>query len=123
MEECVNWIVIETFQERYSFETYLRLHINTTLDDICKEYGIEDDDLQKTLGEDKYKVDYSKHRDIDTKWSNPELDGLPLKAIHLESLLIVSLDEFYKDESACFVWGNTNSKFGLIDLDERGTVV
>ena len=121
--ECMNWIVIENFQERYCFETSMRLHINTSLNDIFKEYGVDPDSDKIKKNNNIYTIDYSKHTNIDTKYSNPDLAGLPLAALNLDTLLICSLDDFYEEQYASFIWGSTNSKFGLIDLKEEGTIV
>ena len=121
--ECMNWIVIENFHERYSFETNMRLHINTSLKDIFKEYGVDPDSDKIKKNNNIYTIDYSKHTKIDTKYSNPDLVRLPLAAINLDSLLICSLDDFYEEQYASFIWGDTNSKFGLIDLEKEGTII
>lgn len=116
-----DWITIEIDHERYSFDTNIGLWRNMTLDELLNEFGYlhYKDKLEQSNDGFRYTLDFSVWSELDTKYQYPELKELPLQHIHLDTLLIVEFDKFIEEEGASFIWGQTENKFGLIDIKRK----
>ena len=120
-----NWLVITTYHERYSFETEINKFNNCSLKEVLDNYYIYSDDYDriekyrdKTFPEENnYLLDLSAHYELDTEYTYTKLKGLPLQGIHLDVMYIIDLNKF--DNSESFIWGNTETKFGLIDYNRE----
>lgn len=123
-EDKQDWLVIENFHERYSFETIQSVYHNIDLLDLIKEYfkaeiELEDEIEVKTGYFDGvcYVVDKTRHALLDTDYEAPELKNVPIKKVMFNTICFISLEDFLNSELFSFVWGFTNSKFGLLDRE------
>ena len=115
-----NWLVIEIGHERYCFNTDVTIYNNCSLGDVLKEYFIPKETLEKDLEkiyQKNYNLDLCVRNKLDTKYSFPILEGLPLKDIHIGAIHIIDMDYLNENEYVSFIWGSTDKKFGLIDFD------
>lgn len=125
LEYISDWLVITTCHERYSFETGINKFSNCSLKEVLDDYYIYNDDYNKIEKyrdknfpeENNYLLDLSSHHALDTEYTYTNLKGLPLQGIHLDVMYIIDLNKF--DGSESFIWGSTETKFGLIDY-KRG---
>ena len=120
LKNKTDWVTIEINHERYSFETNLGLWKNMTLDEVIRQfYSYKVEDIEVMSG-NRYIIDNSHHSELDTQYSYPNIDSSCIQHIHLDTLLIVELKTFIEEECASFVWGQTENKFGLLDIKRKG---
>lgn len=129
LELVSDWLVIDISHERYSFETSVNLYYNRSLKELFfYDLMIPREELEEHLEkqrEENYPDEYNYNYDrcgrspLDTKYSFPYLSGLPLLDIHLDTLHIVDMNCLRNGETANFIWGSTDKKFGLIDVDRE----
>ena len=110
-----DWLVSETAHERYSFDTEINIYRDYTLEDLVTELGWTMEDVEKHPQNEVYTIDKTKHGELDTQYTYPEFQGTGARYIGLENCLIVPLDVLITEEYAHWIWGQTNTKFGLID--------
>lgn len=123
-----DWLVIEINHERYGFETVIQTYTTCSLQEVCEDLMIPREELEKYLekpreenfpDEHNYNYDRCIRNSLDTKYSFPYLEGLPLKDIHLDVTHIIDMHNLNKEEYVSFIWGSTDKKFGLIDIDRE----
>jgi len=107
-----DWIVIEIYHERYMFSTDIHLFKDTKIKDIkINNTYIYKTNIKKlnegNAKDERYIIDYCTHT------------GKDKNKIHLECVLIMPLDVFIKEGYESFVWGQTKTKYGLLDLEEN----
>ena len=110
-----SWLVSETAHERYSFDTEINIYHNITLEKLVEQLGWTMEDVEKHPQDEIYTIDKTIHNELDTTYAYPEFKGTGARYIGLENCLIVPLDYLLAEESAHWIWGQTNTKFGLID--------
>lgn len=64
-----------------------------------------------------YIIDKTRHNLLDTDYEAPELKNVPIKKVMFNTICLISLENFLNSEHFSFVWGFTNSKFGLLDRE------
>lgn len=120
-----NWIVLSVRHERYSFDTTLNIYWDRTLQDIMdnelflpmyEQYKDKIEKVHSDPDDHAYMLDLSSHSEIDTQYTYPGLDANKIQHLHLDVYMFVPLDEFLNEEYQSFVWGNTESKFGILDI-------
>ena len=122
-EDKKDWLVIENFHERYSFETNLSVFHNIDLLDLIRKYFKIEIDLEDEIEVEKYFdgscyiIDKTRHNLLDTDYEAPELKNVPIKKVMFNTICFISLENFLNSEHFSFVWGFTNSKFGLLDRE------
>ena len=123
-----DWLVVEICHERYSFETGVNLYNNHSLKEVLEDLWIPREEVEKYLekprekyfpDEYNYSCDRCVRNPLDTRYSFPYLEGLPLLDIHLDTVHIVDMNYLKKEKYASFIWGSTDKKFGLIDIDRN----
>ena len=116
------WLVIETWHERYSFSTQVTTYVNKKLSEVAEELGFKFSDLSYCNIYDTHcKIDLTQHEEFKggyESWEVKDIDALKDKVIpiHLESYLILNMNEDWENE---YVWGQTNKKFGLLDIRDN----
>ena len=128
LQKVSNWMIVDIVHERYSFETNVRLFNYCPLQTVLDEYMIPRDEIEKYLEkprekyfpeEHNYNLDRTVRNPLDTKYSFPYLEGLPLVDIHLDTMHIIDMKYLTQEEHVSFIWGSTDKKFGLIDIDRE----
>ena len=121
-----NWLVIQICHERYSFGTNVSTYNACTLKEVFEDLMIPRTELEKYLekprekyfpDEHNYNYDRTVRNKLDTKYSFPYLAELPLRDIYLDATHIIDMEYLDRKGSAGFIWGSTDKKFGLIDID------
>ena len=110
-------MVIETYHERYMFSTEVNFYIGETLRTAVEDSGYNIEDVEEHLQKDgRYMCDSTSRCAIaDYEYETGKVIGV--KHIQPSSLLIIDLDTIDSNNSFYeFVWGQTNTKFGLLDL-------
>lgn len=126
LERVSDWLVIGICHERYSFETGVNLYNNCSLKEVLKDLMIPREEVEKYLEKprekyfpDEYNYNYDRcvRNPLDTKYSFPYLEGLPLLDISLDTTHIIDMNYLKEEKYVSFIWGSTDKKFGLIDID------
>lgn len=116
-----DWLVIETYHERYAFSTEVYTFMNKKLSEVANEvaklslYDLELCNVHHT----HCKADLCCYDDFDGYGGAGVLDIGALgevAAFHIESYLFLNLKEEWEGE---YCWGATNKKFGLLDIKEK----
>lgn len=116
------WLVIETWHERYAFSTQVTTYVNRKLSEVAEELGFKFSDLSYCNIHDTHcKIDLTQHEKFKggyESWEVKDITALKDKVvpIHLESYLILNMNEDWENE---YVWGQTNKKFGLLDIRDN----
>lgn len=116
------WLVIETWHERYAFSTQVTTYVNRKLSEVAEELGFKFSDLSYCNIHDTHcKIDLTQHEEFKSgyeSWEVKDIAALKDKVvpIHLESYLILNMNEDWESE---YVWGQTNKKFGLLDIKDN----
>lgn len=113
--EKSNYLVIKTYHERYYFSTITNFYWNKTLKDILNEYELKMEDLDSSQ-KGFYMVDKSQIRQLgNVELNYYKIDGVD--GFDPDCLIIVDLNEINPDNDYNeFIWGHTNTKFGLLDI-------
>jgi hypothetical protein len=124
--EKKNWFVITTYHERYSLETLFYYAPNKTFDEVVDELFIDTDDMEVREENHFYIIDQSCRNPMTMekfKYSYPKIkDMTGLAHIHLDATMIVSEEYMKKEEYAAQIWGDSDSKFGLLDYNREGSI-
>lgn len=119
--EKKNWFIITTCHERYSLETALRYIPNETLEEVIDSLFIDCGNIETREENHFYVIDQSCRNPMTMEkhsYSYPLIkDMTGLAHIHLDATMIVSEEYIQKEEFAAQCWGDSDSKFGLIDYD------
>ena len=116
------WLVIETWHERYAFSTQITTYVNRKLSEVAEELGFKFSDLSYcNIFNTHCKIDLTQHEEFKCgyeSWEVKDIAALKDKVIpiHLESYLILNMNEDWENE---YVWGQTNKKFGLLDIKDN----
>ena len=116
------WLVIETWHERYAFSTQVTTYVNRKLSEVAEELGFKFSNLSYCNIHDTHcKIDLTQHEEFEggyESWEVKDIAALKDKVvpIHLESYLILNMNEDWENE---YVWGQTNKKFGLLDIKDN----
>lgn len=94
-----NYLVIKNFHERYSFETDVEFYVNKTIQEVVEDIG-EVDITEFTL--EKAGV-----------WQLDRTSRGEGNRIFPSNIIIIDITS--ENDYNEFYWGNTKSKFGLID--------
>ena len=128
LKRISDWLVIGICHERYSFGTNVNLYDNRSLEWVLKDLRISKDEIEKYLEKprekyfpDEYNYNYDRciRNPLDVKYSFPYLKGLPLLDIHLETTHIIDMNYLREEKYVDFIWGSTDKKFGLIDINRE----
>ena len=126
MEEKKNWFIITSYHERYSLETIFEFLPNKTLTEVFDELIINKDKLEIRKEGHCYMLDLCGRTPLNPElhsYSYPRIkDMTGLAHIHLDATMIVS-EEYIKNEGyigQC--WGDSDSKFGLLDYNREGRI-
>ena len=128
LKRISDWLVIGIYHERYSFETGVNLYNNCSLKEVLEDLMVPREEVEKYLEKprekyflDEYNYNYDRcvRNPLDTKYSFPYLKGLPLLDIHLETTHIIDINYLKEEKYVGFIWGSTDKKFGLIDIDRE----
>ena len=113
-----NWLVIETFHERYYFSTIVNHYEERYLSEVVADVGYNFSDLRYCNIHDTHCVIDKTHcRIIDeTEAKYYGLETTHIQHIAIDSVLILNLKEDWEGE---YVWGKTNMKFGLLDIKDN----
>ena len=113
-----NWLVSTTFHDRYYFSTSFKTYFYCSLKEvIISEEGYVDKKWDKIRGkyypnEHNYILDASRHFEEDKEKE--------ISRYYIDCKQIMNMDELETTGYVDFVWGLTNSKYGLLDELERG---
>lgn len=116
------WLVIETWHERYAFSTQITTYVNRKLSEVAEELGFKFSDLSYcNIYNTHCKVDFTHHEEFKGEYESWEVKDIAafkdkVVPIHLESYLILNMNEDWENE---YVWGQTNKKFGLLDIKDN----
>jgi len=115
-----NWLVIETYHQRYAFSTEVHTFMNKKLSEVAEAVGVYLRDLEQcNIHHTHYKADLCHYDNFDECRGAGILDIEALggvAAFHIESYLFLNLKEEWEGE---YCWGATNRKFGLLDIKEK----
>ena len=113
-----NWLVIETFHERYYFSTIINHYKERYLSEVAADVGYNFSDLRYCNIHDTHCViDKTRSRiidEIEVEYYNLEAEHI--QHIVIDSVLILNLEEDWEGE---YVWGKTNMKYGLLDIKDN----
>ena len=113
-----NWLVIETFHERYYFSTVVNHYKERYLSEVAADVGYNFSDLRYCNIYDTHCViDKTRSRiidEIEVEYYNLEAEHI--QHIVIDSVLILNLEEDWEGE---YVWGKTNMKYGLLDIKDN----
>ena len=111
-----NWLILDIYHDRYSFENSCRLVFNKTLQEVIDEtYAPETNDWTKPRGElfpDEH------HYLLDRCYSTVSTYCHDLKNYQISAIEIINIDELYEEKYVDFLWGFTNKKYGLLDTKD-----
>lgn len=111
-----NFVIIETYHERYSFSQEVYYRKNTTIDKILEEFRCGEEELVlKPYSEDGFWT-------IDRSCNSTKVydeEKLPYIRKHIETVAIIDLKYLKKEEYVNNIFCNTETKFGMFDCDER----
>lgn len=113
-----NWLVIETFHERYYFSTVVNHYEEKYLSEVAADVGYNFSDLRYCNIHDTHCViDKTRSRAIDeAEKKYYGLETAHIQHIAIDSVLILNLNEDWQGEH---VWGKTNMKYGLLDVKDN----
>lgn len=115
-----NWIVINIGHERYSFDTDIKIYNDMSLQELGQEeWNINLEKIEKVREDSNdysYILDYCNHSEIDTKYTYPDFNDKQVNHFHIDVTFIFDLETFLAEQYNSFVWGITNNKFGLLDI-------
>ena len=113
-----NWLVIETFHERYYFSTVVNHYEERYLSEVAADVGYNFSDLRYcNIHNTHCKIDKTHCRIIDeTEAKYYGLETTHIQHITPDAILILNLKEDWEGE---YVWGKTNMKFGLLDVKDN----
>ena len=113
-----NWLVIETFHERYYFSTVVNHYEEKYLSEVVTDVGYNFSDLRYCNIHDTHCViDKTHSRAInETEEKYYGLETTHIQHITPDAILILNLKEDWEGE---YVWGKTNTKFGLLDIKDN----
>ena len=113
-----DWLVLETFHERYYFSTVMDFYENKKLSEVVDAVGYQFSDLERChITDTSCKIDKTRPRPLDKY--EAEYYGLNpdnIQHISIDSVLIINFKEDWQGE---YVWGKTNTKFGLLDIKDN----
>lgn len=114
-----NFIVIETYHERYSFSQEIYYRKNTTIDKVLEEFRCGEEELvyRPYSEEGFWTIDRSCNS---TKVYDEEHE--PYIRKHVETVAIIDLKYLKKEKYVNNIFCQTESKFGMFDCDERKLV-
>ncbi len=122
--EKKNWFIVTTYHERYSLETLLEFLPNRTLTEVLDELVIDKNQLEIREEGHCYMIDLSGRTPLKKElhcYSYPNIkDMTGLAHIHLDATMIVSEEYIKNEECIGQCWGDSDSKFGLLDYDREG---
>ncbi|MGN0992953.1 MAG: hypothetical protein ACI4PE_03440 [Bacilli bacterium] len=111
-----NWIAILVYHERYYFSTEVGFYGNETLKTVVEDSGYDITKLEeKRTG--FYMLDITSRRPIsEYEYETGKVTGV--EHIQPQVLLLIDLNQidFSHNDFNEFIWGHTNTKFGLLDL-------
>lgn len=120
------FLIIETYHERYSFEQAVKLCSYKSLTDLCKNEFYEYSDFKEFRS--GYLADYSAKRNIN-KYELIETEigetlEKEIEEVQIEAIYIIELEKLRTDEDgfAHFCFCDTNKKFGLLDFKDKGEI-
>lgn len=113
-----NWIVTRLIHERYTFDVVTIIYRNKTIMEILDEeayWGLENK-IEKYENSNTYAIDEIYHEDPDSDtWCLTEEEKKRFLPLHVQSLMMMPLNEFLENEYLSGVFGSTNRKYGVMD--------
>lgn len=116
MGKISDYFAIEIYHERYMFSAETCFYRNEDLETVIKDCGYEIEQLEDRE-DGYYMIDLTHRRPInDYEYETDRVKGV--EHISPEVLLIIDLNQrdINKNEFHEFVFGKTNTKFGLLDI-------
>ena len=114
-----DYLVVETYHERYSFTQDFYYCKNTTIEDVLKEYSCYDantGEREKINNHNNIGI-WTVDRSCDSTKIYDE-EHLPYIRKHIESMTIIDLRKLKKEEFMSNIFCQTKTKFGMFDCDE-----
>lgn len=113
-----NWLIIETFHERYYFSTVVNHYEEKYLSEVAVDVGYNFSDLRYCNIHDTHCVIDKTHCRIinETEAKCYGLETTHIQHITPDAILILNLKEDWEGE---YVWGKTNMKYGLLDVKDN----
>ena len=119
-----DWIKIDTYHERYCFETRMEIYRNTTIKKILEGGWSYDSDIEcikkyrpKFPDEPTYIIDSTHRKEAKLEYTNRlGIAAEMLDSVTLDVTYIFDLNWWLESEYASFVWGKTECKYGLLDI-------
>lgn len=113
------------YAKEFVKKSFLSVFHNIDLLDLIRKYFKIEIDLEDEIEVEKYFdgscyiIDKTRHNLLDTDYEAPELENVPIKKVMFNTICFISLENFLNSEHFSFVWGFTNSKFGLLDREGK----
>lgn len=116
LNKVSNYLVIETYHERYYFSTVTEFIFEHSLRDVIESTGYGGNSSWEAKGDGKYQLDITHRRTLDeTEERVFKIKGV--QQVMPESVIIIDLALVNKDN--CFeefIWGHTENKYGMFDI-------
>ena len=101
---CIKWGYLQSGEIMFSDDE----EWNINLEKIKK--------VREDPNDYSYILDYCNHSEIDTKYTYPDFNDKRVNHFHIDVTFIFDLETFLVEQYNSFVWGITNNKFGLLDI-------
>ena len=113
-----DWILIELFHDRYFFSQVAKVFKDYTFQEVIDDLDYEGyifEQIGDKIGDTGYIVDLCEHRPIgDYEYETDRVKGVA--HFKVRSIIILDLNKLHQEEELEVLFGQTNTKYGLLDI-------